>query len=157
MRFASRKALAAATTAALGLMLAVAPGLVGCGGEPGLVTVTGNITYKGQPVTKGRVYFTPEKGGTRAADSEIDPSGNYRLGTFDIGDGAYPGPYQVSVVSRGEDKAKPTGKRAKVVLDEDMQGTGDPLVPKKYLSPETSGLKVDVPESGATHNFELTD
>lgn len=156
MRFASRKALAAAAVG-LGLMAAVAPGLVGCGGEPGLVGVTGKITYKGQPVTKGRVYFTPEGGGTRAADSDLDSSGGYSLGTFDVGDGAYPGSYQVSVVSRGEDKEKPTGKRAKVVMEEDMQGTGDPLIPKKYFSPESSGLKANVPEAGGSFDFELTD
>ncbi|OJW22550.1 MAG: hypothetical protein BGO49_00760 [Planctomycetales bacterium 71-10] len=156
MRFAPRKALAAATSAGLGLTLAVATGLAGCGGEPGLVKVTGKITYKGQPVAKGNVYFTPEKGG-RAAESPLDSSGSYRLGTFDTGDGAYVGPYQVSVVSRGEDKAKPTGKKAKAVMEEDLQGTGDPLIPKKYFSPETSQLKADVPEGGGNFDFELTD
>lgn len=157
MRWGPRKALAAATSAGLGLALAIAPTLVGCGGEPGLAKVSGKITYKGQPVTKGWIYFTPKKGGTRAADSVIDSSGYYRLGTFDVGDGAYPGPYQVSIVSRGDDQAKPTGKRAKAVMDEDMQGTGAPLVPSKYFSAETSGLAAEVPAGGGAFDFKLVD
>lgn len=157
MRWGSRKALVAAASAGLGLALAAAPGLVGCGGEPGLVKVTGTITYKGKPVTKGWIYFTPKKGGTRAADSVIDSSGNYRLGTFDVGDGAYPGAYQVSIVSRGDDKEKPTGKKARAVMDEDMQGTGEPLVPKKYFSAETSGLEAEVPSGGGAFDFKLVD
>ncbi len=154
MRVPYRKLLTAATA---GLALALAPGLAGCGGEPGLVKVTGRVTYKGQPVSKGQVFFTPEKGG-RAADGALDSDGNYRLGTFDLGDGAYVGSYLVSVVSRGEDKAPPTGKRARPVMEEDMQGTGEPLIPRRYFSPETSQLKAEVPEGGASGiDFELTD
>ncbi|AMV40305.1 carboxypeptidase regulatory-like domain-containing protein [Planctomyces sp. SH-PL62] len=142
---------------ALALALAMAPGLAGCGGEPGLVKVTGRVTYKGRPVSKGQVYFTPEKGG-RAADSALDSDGNYRLGTFDLGDGAYAGSYQVSVVSRGEDKAPPTGKRAKAVMEEDMQGTGEPLIPRRYFSPESSNLKAEVAaDRSSNFDFELTD
>ena len=157
MRSASKTARAVALPAALALTLAVGAGLVGCGGEPGLVTVTGKVTYKGQPVAKGQIYFTPEKGSARAAESPLDASGTYRLGTFDVGDGAYPGRYQVSIVSRGEDKEKPAGKKAKAVMDEDMQGTGEPLIPKKYFSPETSRLNADVPEGGGAFDFDLTD
>lgn len=146
-----------AALAATGLALALAPGLAGCGGEPGLVKVTGRVTYKGKPVPKGQVYFTPEKGG-RAADGALDADGNYRLGTFDLGDGAYAGAYQVSVVARGEDKAPPTGKKARVVMEEDMQGTGEPLVPRKFLSPETSQLKAEVSADKSNHfEFDLTD
>ena len=44
------------------------------------------------------------------------------------------------------------------MLEEDMQGTGVPLVPKRYLSPTTSDLKADV-QAGKSNvfDFELKD
>ena len=148
----------ATAVAAAGLVLALAPGLPGCGGEPGLVKVTGRITYKGRPVSRGQVFFTPEKASTRAADSALDADGRYRLGTFDVGDGAYVGAYQVSVVARGEPKAKPEGKKAKAFMEEDLQNSGDPLIPRKYFSPETSKLRAEVTADKTNDfTFDLTD
>lgn len=144
--------------AAAGLMLIVSLGLAGCsGGEPGLSRVQGRVTYKGQPVTQGVIYFTPEKEGARAAESPLDSDGRYRLGTFAPNDGALAGKHKVSVVSRGPDKPIPA-KKAGSMLPEDMQGTGDPLIPRKYFSPESSKLTAEVaPGKSNTLDFDLTD
>ncbi|SIO20099.1 hypothetical protein SAMN05444166_2960 [Singulisphaera sp. GP187] len=143
---------------AAGLILAFSIGLAGCGGgEPGLNSVRGRVTYKGQPVTQGEIYFTPDKSGARAAQSPLDSDGRYQLGTFAPKDGAYAGSHKISVVSRGPDKPIPA-KKAASMLPEDMQGTGDPLIPRKYFSPETSKLSVEVaPGESNTFDFELTD
>ncbi len=131
--------------------------LSGCGGHEGLAPVSGTITYKGKPVTKGEVNFVPEKGELRGAHGPIDEQGRYTLGTFEPGDGAYVGTHRVSVVSIGPDKPIPAKKKGRM-MEEDMQGTGEPLVPKRYLSPATSDLKAEV-EAGKSNvkDFDLQD
>ena len=140
------------------LALALSLGLAGCGGgEPGLASVQGRVTYKGQPVTQGDIYFSPTEPGVRGAQSPLDSDGSYQLGTFAPEDGAYAGPHKVSIVSRGPDKPIPA-KQAARMLPEDMQGTGDPLIPRKYFSPETSNLSAEVVSGKSnTFDFELTD
>ena len=147
-----------AAASALTLALAMALGSAGCGGgEPGVIPVSGRITYKGEPVTTGEVYFSPESSSNRGAQGTLDSNGNYTLGTFSANDGAYAGTYKVSVVSRGPDKPIPAKKVGKV-LEEDMQGTGDPLIPQKYFTPDASGLKAEVTDGGSnTFDFDLTD
>lgn len=147
-----------AAAAGLTLTLAMALGSAGCGGgsEPGVNPVSGRVTYKGEPVTTGDVYFSPEGASARGAQGKLDSSGNYSLGTFTAKDGAYAGTYKVSIVSRGPDKPVPK-KMVGKMLEEDMQGTGDPLIPKKYFNAETSGLAAEVTSGSNTFNFDLTD
>ncbi len=129
----------------------------GCGGDPGLGRVSGRITYKGEPVPGGTVFFSPEEAGKRGAQGPIDSDGNYTLGTFDTGDGAPAGRHRVSVVAQGPDKPIPAKMKGKM-MEEDMQGTGDPLVPRKYFSAESSGLTAEVVGGQSnTFDFELTD
>lgn len=143
--------------AVAGLSLFIALGLAGCGGEPGLVKVQGRVTYKGKPVSTGEIYFSPALAGGRGAQSPLDSDGSYSLGTFSPRDGAYVGIHKVSIVSRGPDKPIPA-KKAGSMMAEDMQGTGDPLIPRRYFSPETSQLTAEVTAGQAnTFNFELTD
>jgi hypothetical protein len=147
-----------AAAAGMALTLAMTLGIVGCGGgEPGVTPVSGRVTYKGQPVTTGEVFFSPEHSGARGAQGKLDSSGNYTLGTFDARDGAYAGAYKVSIIAQGPDKPIPAKKVGKM-LEEDMQGTGDPLIPRKYFNAETSGLKADVVAGKSnTFDFDLTD
>ncbi|MFO0954367.1 MAG: hypothetical protein U0835_25055 [Isosphaeraceae bacterium] len=146
---------AAALGLTLPLLLALAP--VGCGGEPGLAAARGRITYKGQPVSKGEVFFSPEEPGKRGAQGTLDENGYYTLGTFGPGDGAYVGKHQVSIVSQGADKPIPPKMKGKM-MEEDMQGSGDPLIPRKYFSPATSGLTAEVVSGGSnTFDFDLKD
>lgn len=129
--------------------------LAGCGDDKGLVSVFGTVTYKGQPLASGDISFVPEAGG-QAATGQIDSGGGYRLGTFAPGDGAKPGKHRVQIVSRGPDKPIPKKKQGKM-MEEDMQGSGDALIPQKYFSAETSGLTADVGSSGGRFDFELKD
>lgn len=129
----------------------------GCGGEPGLARVKGRITYKGKPVAKGEVFFTPEEAGKRGAKGILDSDGYYSLTTYENGDGAYVGKHKVSVISQGPDKPIPPKMKGRM-MEEDMQGSGDPLIPKKYFSAQTSGLTTEVAD-GKTNSldFELQD
>ncbi|MGE3821147.1 MAG: hypothetical protein AB7I30_17175 [Isosphaeraceae bacterium] len=131
--------------------------LAGCGGEPGMTRVNGRVTYKGEPVPSGTVYFSPDEPGQRGAQGPLDSNGYYSLGTFQPGDGAYVGKHKVSIVAQGPDKPIPAKMKGKM-MEEDMQGTGDPLIPRKYFSAEQSGLEAEVTDRGPnTFNFELTD
>lgn len=75
----------------------------GCGGSDSTpaqtIPVKGKVTYKGQPVTSGRVVFEPEGRG-REAHGEIMPDGTYELTSFNQGDGVPTGDYRVSVKGR---------------------------------------------------------
>ena len=157
MRTSRWKGVAAVAASWLSLSLFLTPALPGCGGEPGLARVRGRVTYKGQPVTQGDVFFSPEGGGTRGAQGKLDADGSYSLGTYAPGDGAYIGKHKVSVVAQGADKPIPNKMKGKM-LAEDMQGTGDALVPRKYFSPESSGLSAEVKEGRSNvFDFDLKD
>src|SRR5437016_6252132 len=62
--------------AAAGLLAALALAPLGCGGGTG--TVTGKVTYNGEPLPSGIVLFTNADGkGTQEA--EVQPDGSYKV------------------------------------------------------------------------------
>jgi hypothetical protein len=123
--------------------------LVGCGsGEdphPATVSVQGKVTYQGQPVPKGTITFQPAGG--RPAVGEIKPDGTYRLSTFGEMDGAIPGAHKVMILANTGDPTKMPSSPGYVVPKD--------LVPRKYASPETSGLEVNVSKDKASYDFDL--
>lgn len=130
----------------------------GCGSSHGTIGISGTVTYQGKPVV-GEIQFSPEdaSGEARAATGKLDDSGRYTLTSFETGDGAKPGKYLVSVISKGPDKPVPENKK-RLMMEEDAKGNGDPLIPKKYFDPLSSGLTADVKSSGGNiMNFELKD
>ncbi len=121
---------------------------------PATTPVTGKVTYKGAPLTKGMITFAPiDKGSEtkdmtrRPATSGIAEDGSYTLATFAAGDGAVPGDYAVMVVSFKND---PTD-------EEISQGaTYESAVPAKYTSERTTDLKATVPGEGSLEvDFDL--
>lgn len=126
----------------------------GCGDKyPKCVNVRGHVTYQGKPVKAGMVSFTRlgQPGGgelLRPATGDLQADGSYTMKTFRSGEGVLPGEYAVSIVAfdygakRDEQQRLPT------------------LIPTKYGSPQTSGLKATVPaDARGTINFDfdLTD
>jgi hypothetical protein len=152
-----RRATAALAGAALVLVL-------GCGGDDGYAKrfpVSGTVTLQGQPLEKGQIRFTPvDNAQARAAAGQIE-SGNYSLTTVTPGDGAIPGTYQVTIVSREVDKDVMTKTSAKVgglPLPTDVMKaikTSKRLVPSKYELASTSGLKANVKAESNTIDFDL--
>ena len=117
----------------------VALGVLGCGGEDGGETVTGNVSYRGQPIEHGAVTFFPAAG--RPVNAAIAAGGEYLLELP-------PGDYDV-VVNVSFDK--PPGWKE-----------GDPLpkqkivLPDHYTSRVKSKLKATiVPGQEEPINFEL--
>lgn len=77
---------------------------VGCGGETGKKTVaklTGSVTFAGQPVTGGLLYFTPKAKGSdpnpgKSATGELREDGSFVARTYAQADGAVVGTHTVS-------------------------------------------------------------
>ena len=64
-----------------------------------LYTVSGTVTYNGQPVEGASVQFV-KVGGSRSSRATTDAEGRYKLGTYEDGDGAPAGEYVVIVTKR---------------------------------------------------------
>lgn len=133
----------------------------GCGGGGGLPsgdtgTVTGSVTYNGQPVPQGTtVVFLPAGGGAGAvmANGTVDEAGNYSL-TMRNGPDILTGKYMVGVTP------PPTG--TEMTPDEIMQmdkppETPPPPFPAKYLSAETSGVNMTVAAGENSLDITMTD
>ena len=60
---------------------------VGCGGND-LTSVSGTVTYQGQPLKEGRVGFLPDEGRPAFGDLE---DGKFSLTSYKANDGALPG------------------------------------------------------------------
>jgi hypothetical protein len=162
--------------------LLVGPALLcvlGCGADDGLGTrysVSGTVTYKGQPVPKARISFIPngKDSAKQGASGEID-NGSFSLSTLSPGDGALPGDYRVTVSAREIDNAALKAESEKAfakhgmtnnpgaaaMLPPELQGKmnkeAKSSLPKKYEDPGTSGLTAKVEEHSNTFKFELTD
>ncbi len=146
--------------------------LTGCGGgdHPDLYTVSGTVTYNGQPVEGASVQFV-KVGSSRSSRATTDAEGHYKLGTYEDGDGAPAGEYVVIVTKR--EKSTETEDDIDAVLpgnrDDDQSGV-DPiasiepdeeaaepksLLPEKYGNPSTTPFqKMSVTAEGP-NEFEL--
>lgn len=104
--------------------------LSGCGeSHPATAPVSGIITFAGKPVPGGTVMFVPEPPGAPAY-GEIQPDGSYRLSTFSEGDGAILGEHRIAISA--VDIPNPELPEARA------------LVPFKYSSEQTSGLRAEI-------------
>ena len=130
---------------ACGLCIAVGFFSVGCGEPketvPELVSVTGKVTFRGEPLADAAVTFVPAEGEEEATELNrlVRPSaktgadGGYELAWGDNA-GAPPGKYTVIVMKLApsdDDEVKPAS-----------------LIPENYGSPKTSGLSRVVKEEG---------
>jgi len=120
--------------------IAILVGLtIGCSDSRYGSKVSGHITLDGEPVGPGVVVFVPEGSEEPPATGGIESDGSYFLVTSHHV-GLQPGSYNVSVRAYEERDPPPPGE----ISFEDPV----PIVPRKYLSVKTSGLKFDV-ESGS--------
>jgi hypothetical protein len=150
--------------AALGLLPALGLGhWSGCG-DDGIgrrYAVNGTVTYKGTPVKQGTITFEPVEPDGRVAAAKI-ADGHYSLTTLQPGDGAKPGKYRVTVVSKDLDEALASNPQVQKAEDPQKQAhalnkVAKSLVPVKYQLADTSGLTAEVKTSSNRIDFELTD
>ena len=114
---------------------------VGCGEN---VKVTGKVSFPdGEPLSTGQVIFENEK---ISGMGKLSADGSYTLGSDKENNGIPPGKYRVFItgaVTYGEVQERSAGMF-------DQRGSQSPLpssiplIHRKFLSAETSGLEVDV-------------
>ena len=140
------------------LAVTAAVSLPGCGSEKrDRATVTGRVTYKGEPLRFGTVIFEPEAG--QFATGLIQPDGAFQMETRGEGQGAPVGKCKVRFVcfANQDPEAKPAGPENGFPEGESL-GMGRSLIPEKYLSVATSGITVEVkPGDNEPLEFNLTD
>ena len=118
---------------------------------PETVRVTGTVHYQGSPIEGANVLFQPVEGSgqTLASQSATNAEGQFELSTH-VGGGQFkpgiePGKYSVTITKL--DPASTT-----------MLAPPRNLLPKKYASPQTSGLSADVvTDKENDFKFTLTD
>jgi len=110
----------------------------GCdGGEGSLAPVRGTVFYRGAPLQRGTIVFTPDA--LRGSDgslarADIQPDGTYRLQTGES-HGAALGWHRVTIVAQ-EDVPAPAADHSFVIPRS--------LLPDKYRDPELSGLTCEI-------------
>jgi hypothetical protein len=121
--------------ASAALLLAAGAGCgAGAGTPPSLLPVKGKVTYKGQPLTRGVVWFEPEGYG-RAASGKLQPDGTFVLATLNA-DGVVAGFHKVFITDTDKSLAKDRAFR-------------------KYTQSANSGLTAEVSPEKTEFTFEL--
>jgi hypothetical protein len=136
--------------AALVLVLGLAVSGCGGSGRVAVAPVEGKVLYRGEPLKFGAVTFQPAAG--PPATGKIQSDGTFHLSTYGQDDGAAVGKHQVTVTcmeSQAPNAPPPDPNKE--------PGLGKPLIPQKYLSPQTSGLTAEVKDRNEPFVFELRD
>jgi hypothetical protein len=120
--------------------------------------IWGKVTYKGEPVKKAMILFSPLKEGLSASGS-VD-SGIYRdLTSRWKNDGILPGKYQVVLVpfpgapALLRPAAEPATDQSK--LPGRLSTTSGVPVPEKYSDPTRSDLVIEVTPTTFAFDFDL--
>jgi hypothetical protein len=125
----------------------------GCGGGvgalPDLVKVSGTIKCNGVALESGTVSFSPIDPKVGQPVTGIVKNGSFELVTSVSSPGVVIGKYQVSMASVDPAAVPSDPSKPKPVVKSP--------VPKKYGSPKTSGLEVDVKEGLAPLDWDLKD
>ncbi|REJ90559.1 MAG: hypothetical protein DWQ34_17075 [Planctomycetota bacterium] len=149
-----------------GVLLSCAAALSGCSGgagdAPDYVPISGTVTYNGQPLTSGRVQYTPVgQGKGHSATGMIDPDGSFEMSSSASIPGVAFGEYMITIHTDGT----PTGATP---MDSETGGpppghpgadsNAAPTIPEKYTVGATSGLTDTVDENhSGTKTIELSD
>lgn len=127
------------------LVVLCVAGINGCGAGVDLektVPVSGKLTYQGKALEGYKIVFHPVEE-RQGATAESGAGGAFTMGTNEPGDGAAPGKHRVSVDFIAEKMEGEPGRETFVKLTPKVK------VPAKFQNPDTSGVEIEVPESGS--------
>jgi hypothetical protein len=128
------------------LFLFLTISLVGCGSDDsGLLPVSGQVFYDGQPLTTGTVSLHPTEATGHVPTGVINAEGRYTLST-NYQPGAPPGQYRV-VVHATEPIVPIPGKA--------HPGLPKSLIPARYNQSSTSPLDVEVKPDAPADAYDL--
>jgi hypothetical protein len=124
-------------------LLLMAVFLTGCGASDGVdrASVSGKVTFDGQPVQEGSIVFTPTAGTTGPMCFVAIANGSYSIAAGDRG----------PVV--GKHKVAIEAYRDAGTVDDGGAPLKDQIVPAKYNKETT--LVVEVTQGSNTHDFDL--
>ncbi len=142
----------------------------GCGKSTG--SLTGTVTYKGNPVTGGLMLFVDAQG--KSFPGSLNPAGNYNCPDLPPGDYIVtintslmkpvdPGQSTKEMIAKqGQDQSQtklPESMTKDLAKVKEMGSkTGQYVaIPDKYANAKTSGLTVKVEAGSQTKDFTLTD
>lgn len=146
------------------LVLAVGWWLAGCGGakqgQLPTAPVSGQVMYRGAPLTHGTIKFIPVQSSgeaVRVAYGTLDAEGRYRLGTYAQSDGAVLGNYHVTVEVREASAADEAAAKAAMERGVTAPPRAKSSIPRRYADPNTAGLSAHVVAGANTINFDLKE
>lgn len=140
---------------------------VGCSSEEGAATkptypVTGTLTHKGKTVEGATIVLIPTDEQGASATATTDASGKFAFTTFKLNDGVASGNYLAKVFKY---PAPPAASAGGSMTQEEFEKAYKPdnsqpppskhLLPEKYASEATSGLKLTVDKEPKTYDIEL--
>lgn len=139
----------------------------GCGddGKPPMGSVTGTVTYKGEPLTPGSVIFSPvnatEEQPGQPATGQLASDGSYRLTTFDDGDGAIVGEHIVTVQA-SETVTTKKATNVEGIRVEQPDGSlafvgSKSRIPARFSKPAETPLRFTVKEGSNTFDITIED
>ena len=142
------------------ISMAVFPLSIGCRRGPEVYRVAGVVTLDGNPYQGVTVTFYPTDGGSMGF-AGTDDNGRYNISTFGAkaDAGTMLGKYDVSFSKVVLDGPQPTAEElADPNFDPSKKYNTErtrELVPKRYVSPATSGFSVVVEKGKNEFNFDL--
>jgi hypothetical protein len=148
-------------------LLVIAFSTSGCSpsDRPPTYPVTGGVKIKGKAIEDAMIVFVPTDSQGRAATARTDAGGNFKMGTFDQGDGVVSGSYKVKVSkyeglepAGGETVYMDADAESKIYNPDDKQfklRLPKNILPKKYEDENTSGFAITVGTAAATLDLLL--
>ena len=132
----------------ISIVISTCSSLCGCDdGLPTRVQVTGKVSFQNQPLPTGTVSFSPKaKGETRPSLAYLREDGTFIMSTFRPEDGVQPGEYDVAIIAYDEGPLSNSAKWTR---------NGKKLIPEKYFSHATSGLKATIPDHDVELEFKI--
>jgi hypothetical protein len=143
--------------ASIGLAVVVLAA-AGCSNGNGFVSVSGKVTYKGQPVPRATVVFIGDET-TRPATAITGSDGSYSLMTLDS-KGAMPGKYSVVVTKTDAppEQGEPPSMEEAAKLANRPPPAVKQLLPVKYGDATRTPLQCEVkPGSAIVFDIPLAD
>ncbi len=135
----------------------------GCSKEsfPTTVPVTGVVTLDGKAVAEATVNLVPMSQTGKSASGITDAEGKFSVTTYMSPTfspaGAMPGEYVISVIKMQYPEKPPGMTQWEEQAWSDKAGKPKSLLPKTYLDPMKSGLKVTVKNAAEALKLELKD
>lgn len=141
----------------------IAGAMVLAGGCASKATITGTVTYKGEPIPSGSITFTPESGAPLVNapirdgkyTAEDVPMGNAKVSIMSMYMSGRPSPMMDPGKREKMAPPKDAPPEAQKAFERSTQFKKGLKIPEKYVDPQQSGLTYTVQRGPQTKDFNL--